>query len=103
MTIENDLYGPKYKQCGLCGVKQRPDRLFQPVQPPTVEAGWYCVDTRQCLEWKALLQQATPADITAAAQSICNLVRPGPEQLFAEVYVDPDPNGPVVKRKRASK
>ncbi len=99
MTIENELYGPKYKQCVFCGVKQRAESLFQPLQPPTAEAGWYCIDTAKCLEWKHLLARATPADITAAAQQLCDQVKPRPEQLFAEVYVDPDPTRLVVKPK----
>ena len=51
-TSENRQYGGNYKTCLLCGVKQPQEKLFQPVQPPEAESGWYCVDVKKCAGWK---------------------------------------------------
>lgn len=75
MTQENQIYGGNYTACTNYGVMRRPKDL---------KAG-ACIETNRCAEWKATLERAKPVDLAAAAQKLCDQVKPTPDQLLAQL------------------
>ncbi len=63
MTVENDMYGGGWQQCGRCHVKDRPDQLVK------VEGGFRHIDSKAnvCAQWATTLAKASPADLAKVA------------------------------------
>lgn len=82
-TVENQMYGGNWGTCSRCGVKDRPDQLVKLASGEVVHRD---EKAKVCAEWKATLAKARPADITAAAVKLVELIRPTPDELLAQVH-----------------